>query len=159
MRSKEAGLTVCLDFHYSDTWADPGKQYIPAAWEGLGFEELRDSLYAYTFRILEDLDREGLMPEYVQVGNEINNGFVQPAGRKYQNETNLAVLLNAAIKAVRDAGAAGTIDPQIIIHIAQPENVDWWFDEMIPAGLTDFDIIGFSYYTRWSDVPLRSISQ
>lgn len=159
MRSKAAGLAVCLDFHYSDFWADPGKQYIPAAWEGLAFQQVRDSLYDYTFRTLTGLDQEGLMPEYIQVGNEINAGFIHPAGRISDNEANLAILLNTAIDAVRDAGAASSVNPEIIIHIAQPENVDWWFDDMLQAGLTGFDIIGFSYYAQWSDVRLGEISE
>ena len=158
-RAKEAGLAVCMDFHYSDFWADPGKQYIPAAWAGLTFGQLRDSLYDYTFKTLSDLNKDGLMPEYVQVGNEINNGFVHPAGILDNNKANLAVLLNSAIAAIRNAGASSSINPKVIIHIAQPENVEWWFDTMIPAGLTDFDIIGFSYYTRWSQISLRDISQ
>ncbi|NQU88653.1 MAG: glycosyl hydrolase 53 family protein [Mariniphaga sp.] len=157
-RSKEQGLAVCLDFHYSDTWADPGNQIIPKAWEGLTFNQVKDSIYVYTFRVLSGLDVEGLMPEYVQVGNEINPGFLFPHGRLSSSKTNLAILLNQAIKAVKDAGAISEIMPKTIIHVAQPQNVEWWFDQMIPAGLSGFDIIGFSYYPRWSDVPIASIS-
>ncbi len=157
-RAKAAGLAVYLDFHYSDFWADPGKQYIPAAWEGLAFDQVRDSIYAYTYSTLVKLDGAGLMPEYVQVGNEINPGFVHPFGQKEGSGTNLAVLLNSGIKAVRDAGSERSIAPRIIIHIAQPQNVEWWFDDMVLAGVTDFDIIGFSYYRQWSDVPLDEIS-
>jgi len=157
-RSKEQGLAVCLDFHYSDTWADPGNQELPAAWEGLTFDQVNDSLYAYTFRVLSALDAEGLMPEYVQVGNEINPGFLFPHGRLSTSKSNLATLLNRTIQAVKDAGSQSTIMPKIIIHIAQPENVDWWFTEMTAAGVSGFDIIGFSYYARWSDVPLSEIS-
>ncbi|MBN2772751.1 MAG: glycosyl hydrolase 53 family protein, partial [Prolixibacteraceae bacterium] len=157
-RSKEQGLAVCLDFHYSDTWADPGKQALPTAWEGLTFNQVNDSLYAYTFRVLSDLDAEGLMPEYVQTGNEINPGFLFPHGKLSNSKSNLATLLNTAIQAVKDAGSQSDIKPKIIIHIAQPENVNWWFNQMIAAGVTGFDIIGFSYYPRWSDVPLSEIS-
>lgn len=157
-RSKENGLAVCLDFHYSDTWAAPGNQELPEAWKNLTFDQIKDSIYAYTFRVLTELDKEDLMPEYVQIGNEINSGLLFPYGRLSNSKSNLAILLNQAIKAVKDAGSQSEIMPKIIIHIAQPENVSWWFNQMIPAGVNGFDIIGFSYYPRWSDIPLSEIS-
>ena len=158
-RSKAEGMKVLLDFHYSDTWADPGKQDLPLAWENLNLQELHDSLYNYTYKILTDLDEAGLMPEYVQVGNEINPGFVLPHGSRWNgNKTNMVYLLNSAIKAVRDAGAISSIMPEIVIHIAQPENVIGWFSGLDAEGLTDYDIIGFSYYYSWSSVQLYEIS-
>ena len=99
------------------------------------------------------------MPEYVQVGNEINPGFLLPQGaRGNNNEANMITLLNGAIKAVRDAAALSTIKPKIIIHIAQPENVTAWFNGLAAKGLTDFDIAGISYYYMWSSVSLESLS-
>jgi arabinogalactan endo-1,4-beta-galactosidase len=158
-RAKSIGCAVCLDFHYSDNWADPGKQVPPAAWESLDLQQMHDSIYAYTFTTLLKLEAEGLMPEYIQIGNEINPGFVLPLGKRWNgNENNCAFLLNAGTKAVRDASANSTIDPGIIIHIAQPENVDVWFEGMNAAGLTDYDIIGISYYYMWSDVSIDNIS-
>jgi len=158
-RAKNVGCAVCLDFHYSDSWADPGKQVPPAAWESLDLEQMYDSIYAYTFSTLSNLDAEGLMPEYIQIGNEINPGFVLPLGKRWNgNENNCAYLLNAGIKAVREASESSPVDPEIIIHIAQPENVDTWFDGMNAAGLTDYDIIGISYYYMWSDVTIDNIS-
>lgn len=158
-KSKEAGMKVCLDFHYSDSWADPSKQVVPDAWKNLSFDQLHDSLYAYTYRTLHKLDMSGLMPEYVQTGNEINPGFVLPRGNRWDgNETNMISLLNSAIKAVRDASATSSIKPKIIIHIAQPENVAGWFTGLEAKGLTDYDIIGFSYYYMWSSVLPENIS-
>ncbi len=158
-RVKNAGCEVCLDFHFSDNWADPGKQVPPAAWESLDLESMHDSIYEYTFSTLSNLDAGGLMPEYIQIGNEINPGFVLPLGKRWDgNENNCAYLLNAGIEAVRDASENSTIDPEIIIHIAQPENVDAWFDGMNAAGLMDYDIIGISYYYIWSTVPIDNIS-
>jgi arabinogalactan endo-1,4-beta-galactosidase len=158
-RAKSAGFQVCLDFHYSDTWADPGHQVPPAAWESLDLEQMHDSIYAYTFTIVANLDTAGLMPEYVQIGNEINPGFVLPLGKRWEgNQNNCANLLNAGIQAVRDASVNSSIDPEVIIHIAQPENVDGWFNGMKAAGLTDYDIIGISYYYQWSTVPLENVS-
>mgnify|MGYP000848785862 FL=1 len=77
-RAKAAGIQVLLDFHYSDFWADPGRQVIPARWRSVAYnlEALKDSVYAYTYAVLTTLDREGLMPEIVQVGNENNSGIL-----------------------------------------------------------------------------------
>jgi len=159
IESKKNGLKVCLDFHYSDNWADPSKQVVPAAWAGLTLELLRDSLYNYTLKTLVDLDKQGLMPEYVQVGNEINPGFLLPQGSRWNgNEDNFVYLINAAIDAVHDAGIASTVKPEVIIHVAQPENVVNWFSGLEGRGLHDFDIIGVSYYYIWSDTPLESLS-
>jgi arabinogalactan endo-1,4-beta-galactosidase len=159
-RSKEAGLAVNLDFHYSDTWADPHKQEIPAAWMGLGFNELKDSVYQYTYQVLTSLDKDGLMPEMVQIGNEINPGMLLPVGSYAAfGWQKLGDLINSGIKAVRDAASSSDIKPRIILHIAQPENVKYWFSNItLWGGVSDFDIVGFSYYSKWSDIPLDKIS-
>jgi len=158
--SKAAGMQVCLDFHYSDTWADPAKQGKPAAWDTITrINVLKDSVYNYTYKTLHKLRENGLMPEFVQVGNEINPGFLLPQGNRWNgNESNMILLLNAGIKAVRDAGISNPIKPKIIIHIAQPENADSWFNGLAAKGLTDYDIIGISYYNIWSTVSLTDIS-
>jgi arabinogalactan endo-1,4-beta-galactosidase len=158
-RAKENKMQVCLDFHYSDSWADPGKQVIPEAWKSLTLQVLRDSVYNYTYNVLKKLDNAGLMPEFVQPGNEINPGFLLPLGDRWgANTPNFIYLMNAAISAIRKAGNESRINPEIIIHIAQPENVSSWFAGLKQAGLTDYDIIGFSYYYMWSDVPVENIS-
>jgi arabinogalactan endo-1,4-beta-galactosidase len=158
-KAKSYGLKVCLDFHYSDSWADPSKQVPPAAWQSLSLTDLHDSLYNYTYKTLHNLDIAGLMPEYVQVGNEINPGFLLPQGDRWNgNEDNFIYLINSAIKGVRDAGSLSAIKPKIIIHIAQPENVHDWFAGLSEKGLTDYDIIGFSYYYMYSDIKIGSIS-
>jgi arabinogalactan endo-1,4-beta-galactosidase len=157
-RTKDEGMRVLLDFHYSDNWADPGKQYPPAAWENLDPETLGDSIYNYTFNTLRKLDSQGLMPEYVQVGNEINPGFVLPHGNRWDNTEQFVGLINRAISAVRDAAAQSTTDTKVLIHIAQPENVKGWFTGLDEAGLADYDIIGFSYYYMWSSVILNDVS-
>lgn len=158
-KAKELSMQVCLDFHYSDNWADPGKQIVPKAWKFLGLEQLHDSIYNYTFTTLTKLEEEGLMPEFVQIGNEINPGFVLPLGNRWNgNKANCAYLLNAGIEAVRNAANNSEINPDIIIHIAQPENADNWFEGMDMAGLTDYDIIGLSYYYIWSEVHINNVS-
>jgi arabinogalactan endo-1,4-beta-galactosidase len=158
-KAKAAGLQACLDFHYSDSWADPSKQVVPDAWKSLNLQNLHDSIYNYTYKTLHKLDAAGLMPDYVQVGNEINPGFVLPLGSRWNgNENNMIYLLNAGIKAVRDAGTSSSVKPKIIIHIAQPENVTDWFTGLAAKGLTDFDIIGFSYYYMYSTSSMEGIS-
>lgn len=157
-KAKAAGMQVCLDFHYSDSWADAGKQVSPAAWQSLTLPVLKDSLYKYTLRVMLGLKDAGLMPEFVQPGNEINPGMLLPKGDRWAKPDSLVYLLNAAIKAIRDAGVQDSINPKIIIHIGQPENVSSWFNGLSDRGLTDYDIIGFSYYYNWSSTPLSGLS-
>lgn len=157
-KAKAQGMKVCLDFHYSDSWADAGKQVPPAAWAALSLPALRDSLYNYTLRTLLNLREAGLLPEYVQPGNEINPGVLVPRGDRWARPDSMVYLLNAAISAIRKAGSQGEINPKIIIHIGQPENVTSWFNGLAAKGLTDYDIIGFSYYYNWSSTPLSGIS-
>jgi arabinogalactan endo-1,4-beta-galactosidase len=158
-RAREAGMGVNLDIHYSDTWADPSHQDIPAAWRSItGLEVLKDSVYQYTYNVLRYLDSKGLMPEMVQVGNEINCGMMMtniPSGFPQLNGCDnhwqsLGVVINAGIRAVRDASTLSERKPEIILHVADPVNVEWWFDKIKQAGnVKDFDIIGFSYYPLW----------
>ena len=161
--AKAEGLDVSLDFHYSDMWADPGRQNVPAAWADItDLEVLTDSVYEYTRSTLQYLADRGLTPESVQVGNETNCGILSTEGGPDFPEVSTCdghwrsqgALLNAGIQAVRDVAP----DTRVILHIAQPENVKPWFDAITGAGgVTDFDIIGFSYYSLWSDEPLSSI--
>lgn len=158
-RAKNLGMAVNLDFHYSDFWADPGRQDPPAAWDKiLDLRVLKDSLYNYTYSVLKKLDGKGLMPEMVQIGNEINcglmmtntkSGFPDLNGCNGQWQ-NLGIILNAGIKAVRDASTNSTVKPLVALHIADPKNLEWWFGNITSAaGVSDFDIIGFSYYPLW----------
>jgi arabinogalactan endo-1,4-beta-galactosidase len=159
-KTKAAGMSACLDFHYSDSWADPGKQKKPAAWDTLTrIFVLKDSVYNYTYKTINTLGQNGLMPEYVQIGNEINPGLLLPQGNRWNNnEANMILLLTSGIKAVRDASTSSAIKPKIIIHIAQPENADSWFNGLAAKGLIDYDIIGISYYYLWSTVNLADVS-
>lgn len=145
-RVKEAGLNLLLDFHYSDTWADPQKQFKPEAWEGLPFEKLTMTLKDYTKSVLLQLKEQGTMPDMVQVGNEINHGIVWPEGH-ISNLDSLAELLKAGVQGVRE------VDTSIIVmmHLAlggQNEETVFWFNNMIARGV-EFDIIGLSYYPQW----------
>lgn len=163
--SKEQGLQVLLDFHYSDTWADPGRQEIPVAWQDIkSIDVLKDSIYNYTLKTLQYLEDKDLMPEFVQIGNETNCGMLStsvPAGFPACNVCNGAwqnagALINRAIDAVKDVSTT----TKIILHVADPKNVEWWFDNMTSNGsVTNFDVIGFSYYPLWhTTVPLDQLS-
>jgi len=157
--AKANGMKVLLDFHYSDSWADPGKQEIPVAWKDItDIEVLKDSVYDYTRNVLESLDGKGLMPEFIQVGNEINCGMLYtnaspafPACNACDGAwDNLGGVINSAIGAIREVSNASATKPEVILHVADPQHVEWWFDNIIGNGkVTDFDIIGFSYYPIW----------
>jgi arabinogalactan endo-1,4-beta-galactosidase len=151
--SKKAGMAVCLDIHYSDDWADPQKQFTPQAWKNLNTAQVIDSVYAYTKNVLTILNSKNLMPEYIQVGNETNNGMVHPHGQITNNDfSKFAKLVSSGIKAVRDVTQNTSIKTKIILHSAQLQHAIWWFDGVTKAGVTDFDIIGLSHYDKWSEV-------
>lgn len=162
-RAQAHGLRVLLDFHYSDDWADPQQQRMPAAWRQAGsVGELAELLYEYTFTTLMALYEQGLLPDYVQVGNEINNGIARadPVRDSFWEDPARNVrLLNAGIAAVRDVGARVEQPLKVVLHIAQPENVEPWLDAAMGAGLSGFDIIGVSYYAKWSKMPLNRVEQ
>ncbi len=149
-RARDAGMDTLLDFHYSDNWADPGRQDIPAAWADLADDtELAQAVYDYTYAVLQELQGEGLIPAFVQIGNEINSGILK-AGKVELDWPRDALLINAGIRAVRDFAAETGTHPRIILHVAQPENTGWWFTQAEENGVTDFDVIGLSYYPQWS---------
>ncbi len=145
-RIKDAGMKLLLDFHYSDYWADPGKQYKPAAWRGLAFPELKKALYDYTRQVMRELKDQGTSPDMVQVGNEINHGIVWPEGN-VGNFDQLAQLVNAGTAAVK------SVDPNVVmmLHVAlggQNHESVFFIDNMIARGV-HFDVIGESYYPKW----------
>ena len=152
-RAKSAGMKTLLDFHYSDTWADPAKQHIPAAWLNIAdTTELAEILYQYTVDTLLHLYQQNLMPDFVQIGNEINTEILMPTahvGEAIRWERN-AKLLNAGIRAVKVVNQQMQTAVQSMLHIAQPENLITWFDDALAAGVQDFDLIGMSYYPKWS---------
>ena len=160
-RAKTAGMQVLLDFHYSDTWTDPGAQLRPQAWQQIDdLQVLGDSLYNYTYNTLFELHQQGLLPEMVQLGNEINgNILLKPGEPLYPNDwpRNVAFLQRAQ-QAVADINLLTGASIKTVIHIAQPENVLWWFADAKANGLNDWDIIGFSYYPGWSVMRVREVA-
>lgn len=159
-RAKAKNIPVLLDFHYSDTWADPGNQAIPAAWASItNLTILGDSVYNYTLNTLLKLGAEKLTPVIVQVGNEINSEVLQPAGQpKYTiNWTRNAQLINRGIQGVREASRRLNKNIEVMLHIAQPENAIWWFQQASANSISDFDWIGVSYYPLWSNTTLDNL--
>lgn len=160
-RAKALGMNVLLDFHYSDTWTDPEKQKIPAAWENQfsNKEALGKLLYDYTYETLNNLAKEDLLPEIVQVGNEINPMILQEDELVWPIDwIRNSYLINNGIKAIRDISKLKNKQIGVMLHIAQPENALWWFKEATSNGITDFDWIGLSYYPSYSEYKLNNLS-
>lgn len=145
-RVTEAGLGVLLNFHYSDFWADPGKQFKPKAWANYGVEELEQAVYDFTVATMERFAEEGVNVTMVQVGNELSNGLLWPEG-KVPNYDNIAKFVNAGIRGVRKVNA----EVPIMIHLDNGGNnalYREWFDNFMERG-EDFQMIGLSYYPFW----------
>lgn len=146
-RLKAQNIKLLVDFHYSDTWADPGKQPKPAAWKGLDFNGLKKALYAHTYDVCASLNKQGTQPDMVQVGNEITNGMLWEEGRNDKGFDNLAALLKEGHRAVKDC-SPGTL---VMVHLdngGKNELYRWWFDHIIQQEVP-FDLIGASYYPYW----------
>ncbi|MEO8174114.1 MAG: glycosyl hydrolase 53 family protein, partial [Sediminibacterium sp.] len=145
-RVKAAGMKFLLDFHYSDTWADPGKQHEPLAWKALPFAQLKKTLYNYTKQVIQELKAQGTTPDMVQVGNEINHGIVWPEGN-VSNVDSMSQLLSAGVAAVKSADQSIIIMMHIALGGQNSESV-FFFDQLI-ARKVPFDVIGVSYYPKW----------
>jgi arabinogalactan endo-1,4-beta-galactosidase len=145
---KAKGLKLLVDFHYSDTWADPGKQAKPGAWASHGISALTTDVYNYTYSLCASLKAQGTTPDSVQIGNEINVGMLFNDGKIVNNNfTNVSNLLKSGYNAVK-ACNSGT---QVIIHTANTDNMDHerWFYDGIRAQGVSWDITGLSYYCVW----------
>src|SRR5579871_121450 len=152
-RIKEAGMKLLLDFHYSDFWADPGKQFTPQAWQGQDLPTLAKTVYNYTRDVLEQLARQGTPAALVQTGNEVTDGMLWPLGQIYvgseQHWVEFTTLLKAAIAGVRDASRH--VDTRVMVHIDRGGDNGgsvWFYDHILAQGV-DFDVIGLSYYPFW----------
>lgn len=150
VRVKNAGLQFMLDFHYSDTWADPGHQETPEAWKNLTFPQLVQTMHDYNSNCIAAFLAAGAMPDYVQVGNEITGGMLWPngrlSGRHPEQWDRFAQLMKAAIQGIKDA--SGPNMPKIVIHIDR--GGDWrstkWFFDNLDKQQVPYDVIGESYY-------------
>jgi len=145
-RAKRAGMSILLDFHYSDFWADPGKQTIPKAWQGLDVKGLSKAIYDYTSDVILAMRSQDVEPDMIQVGNEITNGLLWPYGRKPEYD-NIASFVSSGMRAIKDVGCKA----ETMIHLDNGGNNEMyvdWFDHYMERG-EDFDIIGMSYYPFW----------
>lgn len=147
-RAKSSGMEVMIDFHYSDSWADPAKQIKPKAWENLDFENLKKALYDYTFDVMMALKTAGITPKWVQAGNEIPTGMIYPEGHT-DRWPQLVQLINRGYDAIK----AVSPTTKVILHVDQGNNNQRfrnWFDNATKYG-AKYDVIGLSFYPYWLD--------
>ncbi|WNJ19389.1 glycosyl hydrolase 53 family protein [Pontibacter sp. G13] len=141
------GMGIWLTVHLSDTWADPGHQSIPPSWQGLTFEELRDSVSAYFYKIASEWQ-----PEVIQIGNEINSGFLLPYGHRFDHPWQYQQLIAAATHSIRAASPRA----QIMLHFAGLDRIDAWLAD---TDLEEIDLIGVSLYPQWHGKDLSDWEQ
>ncbi len=141
----QKGMKVWLTVHYSDTWADPAHQQIPAVWSSLSYSNLKDSVYQYTSKIIEEIQ-----PDFIQLGNEINPGMMLPVGDISSHQNQFIELLSTCSHAVRDHSN----QTRIVIHFAGLTNAEWFFNQVDSV---DYDIIGLSYYPIWHGKDLDAL--
>jgi arabinogalactan endo-1,4-beta-galactosidase len=151
LRAKALGMKIMIDFHYSDSWADPGQQTKPAAWATQDFTTLKQSIAAHTTSVLNTLKTNGITPAWVQVGNETNDGMLWPDGKASANMSNFAQLVIAGYD------AAKAVDPliKVIVHISNgyDNNLFRWIFDGLKNNGAQWDIIGMSLYpsaSNWS---------
>lgn len=162
-RAQAAGLQVYLDFHYSDTWADPGKQGLPAAWKSLNKDALVKQVYDYTKSVLDTFQKNKIQLSIVSIGNEITSGLLFPIGQmsKTDGPKNVAALLKSASRAVKESSLSPK--PKIMIHLDNGWKWDtqqWWYDTVLNSGgglsAADFDVQGVSYYPFYNSAATLS---
>jgi arabinogalactan endo-1,4-beta-galactosidase len=146
-RVRQAGMKVWITVHYSDTWADPGHQTKPQAWQSMNLAALKAAVANYTTEIMTQIK-----PDLIQIGNETNDGMLWPEGRLSQNEANFKELATAGIEAIR----AQSTQTKIMLHFAGISGSDWFFDKVKDL---DYDYIGLSYYPIWHGKSLTDLQQ
>ena len=146
VRAQKMGMRIMINFHYSDSWADPAKQNKPLAWANHTVAQLKQDVYNHTFEVLTALKTAGVIPEWVQVGNEIPGGMLWPEGST-TNWSQLAQFLNSGYDAVK------AVNPKIkvVVHVDEGNNNAKFrgFFDNATAQNVQYDIIGLSYYPYW----------
>lgn len=150
-RVKAMGMGLLIDFHYSDSWADPGKQFTPSAWADLPFDALVATMHDWTKDAITQMRKAGAQPDMVQIGNEITPGLLTDHGGSIRNWEQLGLLLKAGIAAVKE------VDPKILVMLHIDKGGDSqatrrWLDAALAQGV-QFDVLGESCYTRWQGPP------
>ncbi|MDR0507337.1 MAG: arabinogalactan endo-1,4-beta-galactosidase [Dysgonamonadaceae bacterium] len=148
-RAKNLGMRLMIDFHYSDAWADPGHQTIPAAWQNMNLDEMKQAVKQHTIETLNLLKTNGIIPEWVQVGNETGNGMLWDAGKADKNMAGYAALNNAGYDAVK----AVFPDAKIIVHLqgGQDNSLYRWLFDGLKSNGGKWDVIGMSLYPGEND--------
>ncbi len=157
IRAKGLGLKIMINFHYSDDWADPGKQTKPAAWSTLNFNDLNAALSAHTIDILNRLKTAGVSPDWVQVGNETNDGMLWPDGKASTNMANYAQLVTAGNDAVKSVFPSA----KVIVHVSNgwDNSLFRWNIGGLLANSAKFDIVGMSLYPSFVAAGWASANQ
>ncbi|PWV98466.1 arabinogalactan endo-1,4-beta-galactosidase [Paenibacillus cellulosilyticus] len=148
-RAKDAGLSVMLSLHYSDSWADPSKQTKPAAWASYTFTQLMDAVWNWTRDVMTTMANSGVTPDWVQIGNETNNGMLWDDGKASVSMQNYAWLINTGNNAVKSISSS----TKTIVHLSNGYDnslFTWNIGGLIANGAT-FDIVGMSLYPSTSD--------
>ena len=159
IRAKSAGMKIMIDFHYSDTWADPGHQTKPAAWATEDINDLKISVHDYTVSVMDSLKANGIFADWVQVGNETNDGMLWPEGQASVNMANFASLITAGYNAVKSVSDSS----KVIVHISNGYDntlFRWIFDGLKNNG-AHWDIIGMSLYptaTDWNNLNAQCLT-
>lgn len=146
LRAQKLNMRVMIDFHYSDSWADPAKQFKPKAWENHSFKELLNDVYTHTYDVINALKIAGVTPEWVQIGNEIPGGMLWPEGST-KNWNQLGQLLNKGYEGVK----AVNKNIKVIVHVDEGNNKEKFNDFFDNATTQNvkYDIIGLSFYPYW----------
>jgi arabinogalactan endo-1,4-beta-galactosidase len=148
-RAKKENLKVLVDLHYSDIWADPGAQTVPARWSNFTVEQLESAVFMHTLAACAAVRASGAYPDMVQIGNELNSGMLWPYGHTWNPPSweNLGRFLKAGYNAVKICSPK----TKVVLHLAEGGNngtFRWWFDNIIAQGVK-FDVIAASYYGYW----------
>lgn len=158
-RAKDNGMSVMLTLHYSDFWADPGQQNKPAAWQNYNFQQLMDAVWNWTRYVMTTMQNKGVTPDWVQIGNETNNGMLWNDGKATNSMQNYAWLVNTGHNAVKSISNS----TKTIVHLANAEDnalYHWNIGGIINNG-ANFDIIGMSLYpstNNWQSMVNQAIS-
>lgn len=151
LRAKKQGMALMIDFHYSDWWADPGKQFVPKAWEKMSYRQMKKALAGHTSMVLQKLKDNNIDVKWVQVGNETTDGFLWDMGRASKNMRQYAGLTEAGYQSVKKVYPQATV----IVHLdcgSDPKRYDFIFDGLKKYG-AHWDMIGMSIYPYWDIDP------
>lgn len=153
VRAQKIGMKLMIDFHYSDWWADPGKQNKPAAWVNYDIPQLLEAIKSHTREVMLALKQNGVEPTWVQVGNETNDGMLWETGRASKDMKTFAAMINAGYDAIKEVSAAS----KVIVHISNgyDNNMFRWMFDGLKANNAKFDVIGMSLYpdpARWQEI-------